>query len=385
MQIRQFLKKLEDASGIGAKTALLRQMPEHMDKVFQYALNPYWNFNVVKLDETGLHGEETIGEATFEILDKCREGILTGGDAKFALSRHAQNLTVDDAEVLKMILEGKLRVGLGIKSLNKYLTNKIPVHEAMLASKMNLSKIRYPVWASPKLDGMRGQYVNGDRIVTRTGKPVVGVDHILKELRKFDMPPLDGELMIPGLHFQQSLGQLRSNNPSPKAVFYVFDHIDLSLRFEDRLDVISSLKGKSDTVKVVRHVLVKSEDELIALYRRCIDHGLEGLVVKTTGHKYQQTRSKDWMKMKEVGSVDVPIIGYEEGEGKYEGTLGAVIVLFEGRANRVGTGFSDQERNEFWSNRDKYLDKIMEVQYHEITMDGNLRHARFFRMRGDKD
>lgn len=383
--IYQFLKDVEKASGTTGKMHLLRSMPEFTDKVFHYALNPYWNFNVVQLDHIGEHGTDSIGVETFEILDQCRKGQLTGNAAKFALTKHAKNLAANDAEVLKMILEGKLRVGLGIKSLNKFLRDKIPVHEAMLAQKLELAKIRFPVWASPKLDGMRCQFVNNDRLVTRTGKAIVGVRHILNFLID-RYPEMDGELMIPGLHFQQSLGQLRSHEDCPNAVFYVFDHINENMKFEERLKIIDNLKGQHSNIKVVKHVLVHNVDELMAMYDKCIGAGLEGLVVKTVGHKYEKTRSKHWLKMKEVGSVDVRVVGYGEGEGKYAGTLGAIIVqLDNGQTTNVGTGFSDAQRNQIWENRDTYLHRHAEIQYHEITMDGNLRHPRFYRWREDKD
>lgn len=383
--IYKFLKDVEQASGSNAKISLLRSMPEYTDKVFHYALNPYWNYNVVKIDEGLGEGEDKIGFETFEILDRCRSGELTGGAAKHALSKHANSLTQSDAEVLKMILEGKLRIGLGIKSLNKVLRNKIPVHDTMLASKMDLAKLRFPVWASPKLDGMRCQFVNKDRLVSRTGKPIVGVDHILSPL-KGQVLDLDGELMVPGLHFQDSLGKLRSHANVPNAVFYVFDTIEESLPFEKRLEAIRGLKDFHPNIKIVKHILVHDLDELMALYQKCLDKGLEGLVVKTPKHRYQRSRSKDWMKMKEVGSVDVKITGFERGTGKYANTLGAILVqLDNGQTTNVGTGLSDNLRDELWLNQAQYLGKTVEVQYHEITKDGNLRHPRFFRWRPDKD
>ena len=381
--IYDFLQDLEAAPGVNCKTKLLQSMPEYMDKVFHYALNPFWNYNVVNINPVA-HGDERIDERTFELLDKCRLGELTGGAAKHALTQHAESLMTTDQHVLRMILEGKLRVGLGIKSLNKFLRNKIPVHDTMLASKFDKAKIRFPIWASPKLDGMRCQYVNTDRFVSRTGKKIVGVGHLLEPLA--DFPDLDGELMVPGDHFQVSLGKLRSHANVPNAVFYVFDTIDENAKFEDRLEIIRELKDVHPNVKVVKHVLVHNVDELMDMYAMCISKGLEGLVIKTVGHKYQRTRSKDWMKMKEVGSVDVRVCGFQEGEGKYVGTLGALLVkLDNGQVTHVGTGFSDALRHDIWSNRDSMIDRHVEIQYHEITKDGNLRHPRFYRWREDKD
>jgi DNA ligase-1 len=328
-------------------------------------------------------GTNNINAETFHVLDDLREGRLTGNAARSKLIHHASTLTEDDVKVLQMILDGKLRVGLGIKSLNKVLRNKIPIHEVMLASQASKHPIRYPVWVSPKLDGMRGSFSNST-MLTRTGKPVIGVTDIVRNANTFGIP-MDGELMVDGMSFQKSLGLLRSHAEVPEAKFYVFDVPIRNLSFEKRLELLSQVKGVYNNIKVLTHKLVHNEDELMDYYHKCRLAGLEGVVIKRPGHQYVGTRSMDWLKMKAVETVDVPIVGFNEGEGKYEGTLGALVVkLDNGQLCDVGSGFSDLERDAFWNNKGKYLVKIIEVLYHENTDDGNLRHPRFHRIRTDK-
>lgn len=71
------------------------------------------------------------------------------------------------------------------------------------------------------------------------------------------------------------------------------------------------------------------------------------------------------------------ISGFEEGEGKYAGMLGAVTCTNGGK---VGGGFDDKERQDIWDNKEKYLHKIMEVEGRKRFADsGLLRHPNFVR------
>ena len=82
---------------------------------------------------------------------------------------------------------------------------------------------------------------------------------------------------------------------------------------------------------------------------------------------YEFKRSKTLLKLKVMNSCDLKIIGFEEGDGKYKGTLGNIVCDYKGFKLGVGTGFNDGQRKEIWNNRDKYLNRIVEIQYFEET------------------
>jgi DNA ligase-1 len=129
-------------------------------------------------------------------------------------------------------------------------------------------------------------------------------------------------------------------------------------------------------------------NEVMEYYSAVRHDGGEGVIVKPTGGDYRCTRSRNWLKIKDQQTVDAPIIGLEEGTGKYQGMLGAVIVDLEGVEVRVGSGFTDEERKRLWD--DAHADepwsynRLIEIEYHEKTPDGSLRHPRFVRFRDDK-
>jgi DNA ligase-1 len=121
-----------------------------------------------------------------------------------------------------------------------------------------------------------------------------------------------------------------------------------------------------------------------------VEQGYEGIMIKELDAPYQCKRSDSWMKWKPTITVDLTIVGFEEGTGRNEGRLGAII--YEGVDNErnirvnVGTGYSDSDRDEFWALRDRLLGVIGEVEADAVTQnqDGtySLRFPRHKRFRG---
>ena len=87
------------------------------------------------------------------------------------------------------------------------------------------------------------------------------------------------------------------------------------------------------------------------------------------------------MKIKAEETLDLYVTGWEPGTGKYEGMIGALIVNHKGVPVNVGSGLSDTLRQE---DPAEIVGRMIEVEYHEVTPDGSLRHPRFKRFRDDK-
>ena len=252
--------------------------------------------------------------------------------------------------------------------------------------------IIYPLYLSPKLDGLRGEFYDGT-FWTKTGKPIHGMREQTLILRPLRNIHLTGELLIPGLDFDDSSGRIRSHDPCPTVVFNIFDAPGLvGKTFVQRLRWYNT-KAKeinSPLIQAVSHVLVRSEAEMERMYKFYLAMGLEGVVLKTPYHYYMQGANNDgisweWIRRKPFQTADVLVIGKYEGTGKHAGRLGGfnVLDLKTKTPSKVGGGFTDDQREFYWLHFEKFRNKVCEITYQRRTKNGRYRHPNFARFRAD--
>jgi DNA ligase-1 len=134
------------------------------------------------------------------------------------------------------------------------------------------------------------------------------------------------------------------------------------------------------------------EMQFAAFNKDAIDNGYEGIMIKDIDAKYVCKRHVAWLKQKPFIEVSLEITAVEEGTGKNEGRLGALVCsgVDDGKTIvvNVGSGFTDEQRIEFWGDRESLPGQIVEVRADAITQnqDGtySLRFPRFLRFRGFK-
>ena len=400
-------------------------------QVIVWALDPMITYGVKDLEfvQDTLSSRERITERTgrelsvddYEqssfkrTLDKLAERKLTGNSAKTSIKGICMDYSFETSVLLMMILEKDIRAGVGVSTVNKARPGTLFEFNVMLAHKYEPEKITYPVYVEPKYDGMRLIAItdaDSSDFYTRTGKAVttVGIDTqiALQDLyaqgtdiwRPKQKMVFDGELM--GESFKETMEQARKKDGSfDNGTFYVFDAMTLEqfqalkrtkrdktpykARRKMLADVYRYVKGSAG-IELPPSYFCRNEDEVMSFYQSVRDRGLEGLIIKNPDGPYHPRRNRDWMKIKDAQTVDVPIVNAIEGTGKYEGMLGALVVDLEGIEVNIGTGFSDSDRTTLWEsfNRGWLDNKLIEVEYHERTPDGSLRHPRFKRFRDDK-
>jgi DNA ligase-1 len=123
-----------------------------------------------------------------------------------------------------------------------------------------------------------------------------------------------------------------------------------------------------------------------------IEAGYEGIMIKDPDAKYECKRSASWLKQKPFIEVSLSVVEVEEGTGKNEGRLGALICEGEddGKVIRVnvGSGFTDDQRTEYWTDKESMVGQIVEVRADAATRSQDsediysLRFPRFLRFRG---
>lgn len=204
---------------------------------------------------------------------------------------------------------------------------------------------------------------------------------------------LDGEVVSGS--FNKTVSEVRKKDvQATDAEFHIFDLLPKSVFAEgtpakwsylDRrkcVEEFAALAVKGGPIKAIPRYLVNSVEEIHTLYEAVRARGLEGLIVKDPEALYVRKRSHAWMKIKAEETVDLYVTGWEPGTGKYEGLIGAFIVDHNGVPVNVGSGLSDELRSE---DPNEIVGRMIEVEYHEVTPDGSLRHPRFKRFRDDKD
>lgn len=165
----------------------------------------------------------------------------------------------------------------------------------------------------------------------------------------------------------------------------------------ETLDKMAARGCPATKIMVTNGREVKDYADMVAYCNEVIDvHKQEGLIIKNWDAVYQWDRTIDWCKVKRMWDVDGKIVGFYPGRKKsrLENTLGGITVrgvdehgtAFE---VNVGSGFTDEMRNEIWSNRDKYLDATVTVQYQETCKAKgsdvmSLRFPVFMHFRDDK-
>lgn len=316
------------------------------------------------------------------ILDQLASGVLSGHQAEHVVIRYMKQLTLEDSILFGHILNKDLRCGISTKTINSVWPGLIPTHDVMLAHKFDEKRVTFPCWATLKIDGIRSIYRDGE-FYTRNGKKLYGLTRLKEHLVSINAPVLDLELYVPGVSFQVGSGMIRSYTEVPNVSAYILD-LPESKESEYGLKRVLVADYTKEYIQEVPAWVVRSIEELQFYYQRAIEQTYEGLVVRPLHYTYEHKRSYSWMKMKQVESEDLPVVGLFEGEGKYMCMLGGIIVNRNGVQVKVGGGFSDDERREIWDGGDKYTGWIAEVLYHEVTPDGSLRHPRFLRWRFDK-
>jgi len=351
---------------------------------------------------------------------------LTGNDAQTAINQYRLQATEEQwNNWYRRILIKDLRCGVSEKTVNKVVEKKhkdyaIPVFSCQLAhdSANHESKVTGVKLVEVKLDGVRVitvVYPNGhvDQY-SRNGKELVNFEHIKKQIAKharFFAEPvvLDGEVM--SASFQDLMKQVhrKSDVEANDAVLNLFDILTLK-EFSrghgdhkqiDRSYSLAAWYGQfhdhMPNITVVGQEQVDLDSEIgqerfKQINQDAIAGGYEGIMIKDPFAVYECKRSTSWLKLKPFIEVSLEVIAVEEGTGRNEGKLGALICegVDDGKRIKVnvGSGFTDSDRDTYWQGRENIIGHTVEVRADAATQSQDsegtwsLRFPRFLRFRG---
>lgn len=259
-----------------------------------------------------------------------------------------------------------------------------PKPQLMLASTKTLSSLpdaTSAYYVSEKYDGVRA-FWTGSLFLTRQGNIIHAPDWYTKG---FPNQPLDGELWIGHNQFDKVSAIARRQTPRDsdwkKVSFMVFDTPITNLAFYQRKERIESLITDSTPpwLQKVNHMRFDQKSDLMAFYDAVLESHGEGLMLNISNATYESGRSKGLLKLKPIFDDEAVVVGYQEGNGKYRGMMGAMWVKNKkGQRFKLGSGFSDKERQ-----NPPALGAIVTYQYSGFSKTGLPRFARFLRLRSD--
>jgi DNA ligase-1 len=401
--------------------------------------NPYVTFGVKQIPDTvGIVGAENPWQAFNELLVQLSQRQLTGHAARDAILEIAERFNSDEWNTFcAPVLRRDMRAGISSTTINKICKKtdyEIPLFGCQLATNSEgRPEMKGMKRLEPKLDGVRVlmTVIPSDFGVTvvsysRNGKVFENFTHIEEQISLnwttmvracagvdqgrslIDGFVLDGEVI--GNTFQELMRQARRKTDvqADDSVFNIFDIVPLNefreghwnAQLKKRIALLDNMRPviqNMPNVELLPHIMVDldtaaGKDQLERYAKDNVNAGFEGIMIKNMDAPYLCKRSTDWMKWKPTITVDLEVVGVEEGTGRNVGRLGALVCagVDDGKeiSVNVGSGFSDGDRDDYWTNRNIVIGRTAEVLCDVITQnqDGtySLRFPRFVRFRDDK-
>jgi len=269
----------------------------------------------------------------------------------------------------------------------------------MLAYKVGKKPVDWSenVFIQPKLDGVRCVIQLDDKgnvyAYSRTGKPWLNIAHILEDLKpSFDLNPdmiLDGELYNHDLrdNFEKIISLVRKQKPTESdrldskelVQFHCYDYANTEDSYGIRMNNLADSDFYSYCVKYVPTNLVLRMDDARVYHSRWLVNGYEGSILRLD-KPYQRKRSYSLQKFKDFQDTEALIVGYEEGKGKREGTLGKFLMQ-DDDGNKLGCppgkGYNYAALTNILNNIGDYIGQRATFTYFERTQYGSYRHPMF--------
>ena len=402
--------------------------------------NPYVTFGVRQVPDTvGITDAENPWDDFNELMLQLSQRRLTGHAARDAIQEMAERFNSDEWNTfLAPVLRRDLRAGISDKTINKICKKtdyEIPIFGCQLATNSEgRPEMKGIKRLEPKLDGVRVLLMvipgASEGVTTicfsRNGKQFDNFGHIEQQVSEnfvkivracngtdqgrslIDGFVLDGEVI--GNTFQELMRQARRKTDvqANDSVFNIFDIIPLrdfreghwNAQLRKRIALLDAMRNVVDSmpnVELLPHIMVDldtaaGKDQLDRYAKDNVNAGFEGIMIKELEAPYVCKRSTDWMKWKPTITVDLEVIGVEEGTGRNMGRVGALVCagIDDGKEIHVnvGSGFSDTDRDNLWADRNLVIGRTCEILCDVITQnqDGtySLRFPRFVRFRDDK-
>jgi len=246
-------------------------------------------------------------------------------------------------------------------------------------------KIKVTGWLmSEKLDGVRG-YWDGNRLLSKNGFVLYPPEKFTQNFPPF---PLEGELWGGRQSFEQTVSIVKKNHPHSdwlQLCFAIFDVPRAPGGISHRLHKAQDWFEKHPTefAFIIPQQIILDNQQLKAELERVEKMGGEGLIVRKPDTLYAKGRTDTILKVKNFLDMEAVVVAHLDGQGKNKGRLGSLLVELADKQKtrfKIGTGFSDEERN-----CPPAIGSIITFKYYGFYASGIPKFPSFLRMRMDTD
>lgn len=408
---------LEDLAANPSRNYKIDKLTEHKDnkvlrEVVRLALDPFTQFYIRKIPKYEATGSGCLMVA-MDRLFELSSRLVTGHAAIEHLTQVLTSLSPKNAKVLERIIAKDLKCGVSTATANDVWLGLILDYPCMLASQYEqklVDKIQWPAMVQLKLDGMRFNAIVRDgqcEFKSRNGKTIDLLGNLEQEFVKLSNGMdvvFDGELIVKDdngiMNRQTGNGILNkavkgtiSDKEAAMVHATIWDHIpymyftsgECPTPYKQRFARLET----TNKISVVPNFIVDNIEEAQAKFKEYYDQGEEGIILKDMNAPWENKRSKSLIKFKGELECDLKIVDVEDGTGKYEGMLGALVCESEDGIIKVkvGSGFNDEDRKKI--KKQDVVGKVVAVKYNSRIRskheDESLFLPIFVEIREDKD
>ena len=435
----RILSNLENLTGEGSQKAKQKLIKESINPRFSYILDVCFNpFITTKLHKLKFpqspvdskyrdSNDDDLWDSFCKLIEDLKKAPAANDSlrdrAQKILSYRLSDVDQEDTEIRKnlmKILTKRMNIWIGAKLINKALGKElIPDPSLMLATDDHEAMNKWnKVYCEEKYDGVRviAIYKNGE--ISYFTRAFNELDSTCFPKITFDLKlSMINSGLIGDWFFDGELTDLNRKSVSGKVtqilkgtvgeeietgiIFNVFDFDELNtldkgegiIEYYDRrltLERVLRDLGNDSPVKIAQMWELSDPSEVAVIYKKIVEAGGEGVICKNNT-VYQCTRSKNWIKFKEVNECDLEVVGWYPGEGKREGMIGGFYLtdLSKTIHVKVGAGFTDQDLKDLSQNPDQHTGKIAAIQYNVTITDKHNNRSlflpRFIALRDDKN
>jgi DNA ligase-1 len=431
----RLFKQLESLTGNGSQKSKQDLIKSNIDDELKYILdicfNPFVTTKLHKINfnDTLSENNHNLWEDFKSLLEELKIAPAANDNLRGRACDLISTRIIEDPEedtelrtILYKIITKRMNIGIGAKLINKALGYElIPDPSVMLATDdheviENWKKI----YCEEKYDGVRVIAICKAGEITYFTRAFNELDSTCLSRITFSLKTAminSGQGILGDWFFDGELTDLNRKSVSGKVtqilrgtapknidddmLFNVFDFEEIMtlghgsgvldyLTRRATLEKVTSYLPDNSPVILARMWEVDNSSDVAEIYKKIVADGGEGVICKSNSI-YDCSRSKSWIKMKEVNDCDLIVTGWYPGEGKREGYIGGFICTdLSGTLNvKVGSGFTDNDLKALSETPDQHIGKIIAVQYNVTIEDkhGNrsLFLPRFIEVRNDKD